>query len=98
MATTAYTIVDTAWTKITAPGESGICWKQTGKPILVDHTVSTAGTLPISSGAVTTAKAKLVPQNAEDNNVLSIAADGGTDTYYAIALHPGLHKIVADVI
>jgi hypothetical protein len=38
MATTAITLSKTVWTKITAAGESGTCWKKTGGTIIIDHT------------------------------------------------------------
>jgi len=100
MATTAITISKTVWTKITAAGESGTCWKKTGGTILVDHTDSEGGaTVALTSVNITVAKAKRVPLDGDDNDVLALPADGASDVFYALATGEGDSNILAvDVI
>lgn len=99
MATTAITLSTLVWTKITAAGESGTVWKKTGKPILVDHTdAESAATLFLTNTNVTVAKAKRVPLDGDNDNVLSIPADNASDIYYALALEGGSNILAVDVI
>lgn len=100
MATIVKTLSSTVWTRITAAGESGTCWKKTGGTVVVDHTDSeTAATLPLSNTNVTIAKAKRVPVDADDNNVLALPADNASDIFYALADNKDASNIlVADVL
>ena len=100
MATTAITLSKTVWTKITSAGESGTCWKKTGGNVIVDHTdQETAATLPLSNSNVTVAKAKRVPQDLNNNDVLSIPADNISDIYYALAINEDDSNVLSvDVI
>ncbi len=100
MATTAISISKTVWTRITAAGESGTCWKQTGGTIVIDHTDSDgSATLPLSAISVTVAKSKRVPLNADDIGVLEIPADNVSDVFYALATNDNsANVLVADVI
>ena len=100
MATTAITISKTVWTRITAAGESGTCWRKTGGTIVVDHTDSDgSATLPLVSTLVTVAKSKRVPLDGDDNNVLQIPADNVSDVYYALATNEDAANVLAvDVI
>lgn len=99
MATTAVTLSTLVWTKISAAGESGTCWKKTGGPILIDHTdAESAATLLLSNTNVTVDKAKRVPLDGDNDNVLSLPADNTSDIFYALALE-GISNILAvDVI
>lgn len=95
MATTAITLSTTVWTKISAAGESGTAWKKTGNPIVLDHTdAESAATLPLLNTNVTVAKAKRVPLDGDNDNVLSLPADNASDIYYALALE-GISNILA---
>lgn len=100
MATTAITLSKTVWTKITAAGESGTCWKKTGDTIVIDHTdQETAATLPLSNTNVTVNKAKRVPLDGDNIEAVSIPADNVSDIYYALATGEGDSNILAvDVI
>lgn len=97
MATHDFVITDDVWTKVSEPGESGTCWKTTSGRVLVDHTISTAGTIAITAGTLTIEKAKLVPQDFGTADVLLLSADGATDTFYAITLETDSQKIVTDM-
>lgn len=99
MATIAKTLSTTVWTKITAAGESGTCWKKTGGAIVIDHTdQETAATLPTSNTNVTVAKSKRVPLDRDNVNILGIPADNVDDIYYAIALDDGeTNTLIVDV-
>ena len=85
MATTAITLSKTVWTKITAAGESGTCWKKTGDTIIIDHTDQESdATLPLSNVNVTIAKSKRVPLDGDSNSVFHLPADNVNDVYYAL--------------
>ena len=100
MATTANDIVSTVWTRITAAGESGTCWKKTGGNIVVDHTdQETAATLPLSNANVTVGKAKRVPLDENNNDVLGLPADNVSDIFYALAINSDVSNVLSvDVI
>lgn len=99
MATTAITLSTTVWTKVSAAGESGTAWKKTGNPILIDHTdAESAATLPLSNTNVTIAKAKRVPLDADNDNVLLITADNVSDIFYALAIEGDSNILAVDVI
>lgn len=100
MATTAITLSSTVWKRITAAGESGTCWRKTGGAVVVDHTDGeTADTLPTSNTNVTVAKAKRVPQDVDNSDVLGLPADNLSDIFYALAVNEDASNIlVADVI
>lgn len=100
MATTAITLSNTVWTKLTAAGESGTAWKKTGGQIVVDHTDSEGGaTVPLTSVHITVAKSKRVPLDSDNNDVLTLPADNGSDIFYALALNSNASNILAvDVI
>ena len=100
MATTAITLSKTVWTRITAAGESGTCWKKTGGVIVVDHTDQEGGaTVALTSVNITVAKAKRVPLDGDDNDVLALPADDVSDIFYALATGEGDSNILAvDVI
>ena len=99
MATTAITLSKTVWTKITAAGESGTCWKKTGDTILVDHTDAEGGaTVALTSVNITVGKAKRVPQDEDSNNVLNLPADGASDVFYALAIAGTSNILAVDVI
>ena len=99
MATSEIGITTTEWTKITDPGQSGTCWKKTGFPILIDHTVAGAGaaTLPLASALVTVGKSKRVPLDQDSTEVLALPADSALDVFYALAMERA-GKLVADVL
>ncbi len=100
MATTAITLSKTVWTKITAAGESGTCWKKTGGAIVIDHTDAEGGaTLALTNANITTAKAKRVPLDGDNVEVMAIPADSVSDVYYALAINNDASNILAvDVI
>lgn len=100
MATIAKTLSKTVWTKITAAGESGTCWKKTGNTIIIDHTDQESdATLPLSNVNITIAKSKRVPLDKDDEGVLNLPADNTSDIYYALATGEGDSNILAvDVI
>jgi len=99
MTTIAKTLSKTVWTKITAAGESGTCWKKTGGQIVIDHTdAETAATLALSNTNVTIAKSKRVPLDGDNGNVLNIPADNVDDIYYALAIEGDSNIIAVDVI
>ena len=100
MATTAITLSKTVWTKITAAGESGTCWKKTGGTILVDHTTLEGGaTVALTSVNITVAKAKRVPLDGDGNDVLALPADDLSDIFYALATNEDTANVLAvDVI
>ena len=99
MSTSEKDITTTEWTKITDPGQSGTCWKKTGRPIVVDHTVDGAGaaTLPLASALVTVGKSKRVPLDQDNTDVLGLPADSALDVFYALALDKA-GKLAVDVI
>ena len=100
MATTAISLSSTVWTKITAAGESGTCWKKTGGNIVVDHTdQETAATLALTNANVTVAKSKRVPLDGDNNDVLGLPADNVDDIFYALAINNDASNILTvDVI
>ena len=99
MATTAITLSKTVWTRITAAGESGTCWKKTGWPILVDHTDAEGGaTLTLANTNVTKAKAKRVPLDGDNIEALSLPADSVSDVFYALGLEGDSNVLAVDVI
>lgn len=99
MATSVIELSNLVWTKISAAGESGNCWKKTGGQVVVDHTdAETAATLPLSNTNVAVGKSKRVPLDQDDDNVLGIPADNVSDIFYALSLSGLTDKIVADVI
>ena len=99
MATTAITLSKTVWTKITAAGESGTCWKKTGETIIVDHTTLEGGaTLLLSNVNVTVDKAKRVPLDGDSIDVLNLPADGASDVFYALAVAGTSNILSVDVI
>ena len=99
MATTAVTLSTLFWTKITAAGESGTCWKKTGHPILVDHTdAESDANLYLSNTNVTVAKAKRVPLDGDNDDVLVLPADNASDIFYALALEAGSNILAVDVV
>lgn len=100
MATTAITISKTVWTRISAAGESGTCWRKTGGAIVVDHTdQESAATLPLSNTNVTLAKSKRIPLDGDNNEVLGLPADNVSDIFYALAINEDASNVLAaDVI
>lgn len=100
MATTAITLSKIVWTKITAAGESGTCWRKTGGTIVVDHTDQEGGaTVALTSVNITVAKAKRVPLDSDDNDVLALPADSASDIFYALATNEDASNVLAvDVI
>lgn len=101
MATEAIAVLSTIWTRISAAGESGTCWKKTGETIYVDHTdEETADTLPLSNENVQKDKAKRVPLDADTaDSVITIPADNSNDIFYAIADNDNNENILAvDVV
>jgi len=100
MALTSYSILPTIWTRITAAGESGTCWKKTGGAIVVSHTdQETAATLALANANVTVAKSKRVPLDGDNNDVLGLPADNVDDIYYALATNEDAANVLAvDVI
>lgn len=99
MATSVITLSNLVWTKITAAGESGTCWKKTGGQVVIDHTnAESAATLPLSNTNVTVDKSKRVPLDEDDIDILSIPADDGNDIFYALSLSGLTDKIVVDAI
>lgn len=100
MAITAYDILSTVWTRISAAGESGTCWKKTGGTIVVSHTASDgSATLPLTNLNVTVAKSKRVPLDGDNNDVLALPADDLSDVFYALATNEDTANVLAvDVI
>ena len=99
MATSKIILSTIAWIRITAANQSGICYKKTGNPILVDHTdQETAATLPLSNTNVTKAKAKRVPLDEDNGKTLNIIADNVDDVYYALALESGSNILAVDIL
>ena len=100
MAITAYNILSTVWTKITAAGESGTCWKKTGGTIVVSHTDSdSSATLPLINFSVSVSKSKRVPLDGDNNEVLALPADNVSDIFYALATDEDAANVLAvDVI
>ena len=99
MATTVITLSKTVWTKLTAAGESGTCWKKTGGQVVVDHTDSEGGTtVALTSVNITVAKSKRVPLDGDNNDVLGLPADNVSDIFYGLSLKGATDKIVVDVI
>lgn len=99
MATSLIELSNVVWTKITAAGESGTCWKKTGGQVVIDHTISeTAATLPLSNTNVTKEKSKRVPLDRDDIDALGIPADNANDVYYALSVTGPNDMIVVDVI
>lgn len=100
MALTSYNILSTVWTRITAAGESGTCWKKTGGAIVVSHTdQESAATLALTNANVTVAKSKRVPLDGDNNDVLSLPADNVDDIFYALATNEDVANVLAaDVI
>lgn len=99
MATTAITLSNLVWTKLTAAGESGTCWRKTGGQVVVDHTDSEGGaTVALTSVNITIAKSKRVPLDGDNNDVLALPADDGSDIFYGLSLTGTTDKIVVDVI
>jgi len=99
MATTSINIVSTEWTRITAAGESGTCWRTTAGPIVIDHTdQETAATLPLSNTNVTVEKSKRIPLDKDNDGTLNIPADNSSDIFYALSLARDNDKITVDVI
>ncbi len=93
---TAYNIVSTVWTRITAAGESGTAWKKTGGTIVVSHTDSDgAATLPLTNLNVTVAKSKRVPLDGDNNEVLGLPADNVSDIFYALATNEDAANVLA---
>lgn len=100
MATTAITLSKTVWTRITAAGESGTCWRKTGGTIIVDHTEAEGGaTVALTSVNITVAKSKRVPLDGDNNEVLALPADNVSDVFYALATNEGAANVLAvDVV
>ena len=99
MATTAITLSNTVWKKLTAAGESGTCWRKTGGQIVVDHTDQEGGaTVALTSVNITVAKSKRVPLDGDNNNVLGLPADNVSDIFYGLSLTGAADRIVVDVI
>lgn len=100
MATTAISLSKTVWTRITAAGESGTCWKKTGGTIVIDHTDSEgAATVALTSVNITKAKSKRIPLDGDNNDVMALPADNSSDIYYALATNEDAANILAvDVI
>ncbi len=100
MAITAYSILSTVWTRISAAGESGTCWKKTGGTIVVSHTDSDGGaTLALTNANVTVAKSKRVPLDGDSVDVLGLPADNVSDVFYALATNEDAANVLAvDVI
>ena len=98
MATSEHVLSTTVWTKVTAAGESGTCWKKEGEGVVIDHTnLETDATLPLSNVNVTVGKSKRVPLDQDNDNVLGLPADDANDIFYALALE-GAAKIAVDVL
>lgn len=99
MATQSIVLNDTEWTRITAAGESGTCWKKDGQHIVVDHTdQETADTLPLSNVNVALDKSKRVPLDQDNDNVLTLPADNSSDIFYARAVDSESGIIAVDVV
>ena len=99
MATTAITLSNTVWKKLTAAGESGTCWRKTGGQVVVDHTDQEGGaTVALTSVNITVAKSKRVPLDGDNNNVLGLPADNVSDIFYGLSLTGAADRIVVDVI
>lgn len=99
MATAAIALSNLVWTKVSAAGESGTCWKKTGGVVVIDHTnAESAATLPLSNSNVDVDKSKRVPLDEDNVEILLISADGVDDIYYALSLSGLTDKIVVDVI
>jgi hypothetical protein len=99
MATTEKTLSNLVWTKVSAAGESGSCWKNTGGTVVIDHTdQETAATLPLSNVNVAKAKSKRIPLNKDDGDVLLLPADNVSDIFYALSLSGLTDRIVVDMV
>ena len=99
MTTAAIALSNLVWTKVSAAGESGTCWRKTAGPIVIDHTdQETAATLPLSNSNVTVGKSKRVPLDKDNDNVLSLPADNASDIFYALSLSGLTDEIALDVI
>ncbi len=100
MAITSYSILSTVWTRISAAGESGTCWKKTGGTIVVSHTDNEgAATVALTSVHVTVAKSKRVPLDGDNNEVLALPADNVSDVFYALVINEDAANVLAvDVI
>ena len=99
MATEEIALSNTVWTKLSAAGESGTCWRKTGGQVVVDHTDGEGGaTVALTSVNITVAKSKRVPLDGDDNNVLGLPADNASDIFYGLSLTGATDKIVVDMI
>lgn len=97
---TQYSITASAWTAITAAGESGTCWldeEDDGAAGTVDVRISHSDSGVPSSGDVT--KAKKVYKPMGNNDLMKISADNGSDIYYARCVSTGdTATITVDVV
>lgn len=100
MASSIITLSNEEWTRITAAGESGTCWKKAGSQVVIDHTdQETEDTLPLSNLNVMVEKSKRVPLDMDSDDVLGIPADNVSDIYYALAVNEDSSNLLAvDVI
>lgn len=100
MASSLIELSNEEWTRITAAGESGTCWKKAGSQVVIDHTdQETDDTLPLSNENVTVGKSKRVPLDMDSDDVLGIPADNVSDIYYALAVNEDSSNLLAvDVI
>lgn len=98
--TNSITLNSVTWSRVTLPGESGVCWKKTGDTVIIDHTDQEGGdTLPLSNINVTVDTSKRVPLDTDSNEMLIVSADNPNDVYYALIINsdqPG--KITIDTV
>ena len=97
---TQYSITASAWTAITAVGESGTCWldeEDDGAAGTVDVRIFHSDGVTPSVGDLT--KAKKVYKPRGNNDVIVISADNGSDIYYARCVTAGDTAIITvDVV
>ena len=94
---TQYSISDSAWTAITAAGESGTCWMDEdgdggGEPdVRIIHTTGTP-----DSSQTTFGKRLYIPKNNTD--IMLISADNSSDIFYARCVKTGATaKVSVDI-
>lgn len=94
---TQYSISDSAWTAITAAGESGTCWVDEdgdggGEPdVRIIHTTGTP-----DASHVTVGKRLYIPKNNTD--IMLISADNSSDRFYARCVKTGTTaKVSVDI-
>ena len=99
MAITQYSLTASAFTAISAAGESGTCWldeDNDGAGGSVDVRIFHAASLPIPAKAT---EGKRVYKPRGNLDVVSITADDVSDIYYAICKDSGSTAVISvDVI